>query len=406
MPDDTGNQSQQNMGASENDGIPDAVKETLNTVRTFHMTLFGLCAALLVFSINIEPVEWIEKSLTELDAAQNSTFKDFDQYVDQTIQSQFPTHYYLSLIKSAAEDVGIALPENMNAPLIPHSIILPNFTNRKLVECREKINDPAPQYVYLPDFDSFTDALYEIMQNAKEKGCHVLAAVLIERDPALPNIELLKLVFPPQTCNQKIDPIPIVFNEHLIEKGPQSLTLFQQCCQQWFEQVQPGLVDIKDGAVILFPDIEPAWDDVKNMTIADAQKELKRKRLKGGEKLKLGGIEFTQYNVILFAPPLIIAVLLYGIVYLAHLSDISKNHRQKIRGYPLFGLFLRRPACCFATASIILLPSLFESILIYKTWYWTSSLTWLSLVFLGITLILAIWLDSMIRRLRHDIYGN
>ncbi len=109
-----------------------------------------------------------------------------------------------------------------------------------------------------------------------------------------------------------------------------------------------GWVETRGARVVLFPHLQPFWEEVRTLTPSEAIRHLQARA-----DAQRGNVEVLAWG----GPLVVLAIMLYLFAQLGHLKGIAARDQAAIRDYPWIGLFDDRLSVSLVLASIVALPA-------------------------------------------------
>lgn len=138
--------------------------------------------------------------------------------------------------------------------------------------------------------------------------------------------------------------------------------------RDWFTKTTDIELQLKGKSI--FPGLEQFWGEVAKSKPLQAYGAISAQRERGKKDISVLGLTFAQDLAILAVPLALFGLVLYLSIHVSHLLRVvsrSDKDRESLHSFPWIALFGDRTAIILGDASVILLPLIANSVLIWKS---------------------------------------
>lgn len=366
------------------------VEETLKSARIVQRMLMLVCATVLVVALYPSEEKDYSGAIAEVDTIVKI---DLDQFINSSLQQvkslatgmDLANAYkraFESAIRHELEQEGFIYPPSQ--PL-NHEVFLPAFDenyvrsllhNGTIEDYRDFISENMGiEYIFVQP---------EYLATAFVKKIHELNI------PPTSKITGIKLVMSPplytkhkpKTFHLKMILILAVLKPNLgsyllvVENPPVSLldTFDETRFQDWLnsQKLLDRLVEGKLGdrhfytAESIFPQLRSVWSLVADKVPEEAKQVLSGEVEKSRRSISFHGVEIDASMVVVAGPLLAVMLFLYLLSYAGHLKRIYHNDTDSFCTFPWLPLFTDRISPTVSFASIVILPFVAFSLLLWR----------------------------------------
>jgi hypothetical protein len=373
-------------------------KEFLDAIRTTHLLLIVVSAAVLFFALSPRDSELYGLAKAEIDSLQKVQFEGYLKSVAPTAQSAIERRAdSLKIVLSREQrDFKVSPSLGSQGQLVtawpddssklkdilaffegPNEISVPNYVID--AQLLPSLRSAVAKYNSQKCVQAFTekpvpcgkitkDFRLELVDVEIVKHPDVTITIPIRREKYTFDLEIpVYKDFPlPHTC--KIDFIftrddeketaiateAIACQTQLAVKGNLALDWIKRTPTQasaLLTTVQPGTVEI------LFHS-RAVWDQISGMTRAEAARFLGDKVRSSRQTVSVGGLSLDERLVTLLAPPLLVAIEVYLLAQIIMLRTALNRRLIKMQAYPWVGMFDGTLPFAISVFTTVLLPCL------------------------------------------------
>lgn len=367
--------------------------ESLKTGRNIHRALVVMCAAIIIFGLSPNRTEQYESAIMELETLKSLDEKALMNHVLAAVNSEFTDFDFKSEIYKISEqyrNITISPDVAWNAVAVFPFMFDEFPANASLNEIEDYFVSEHPVYVFRPyqkDWNTGIKKGINSIRHAVERT--VARSFKVEAvDMKDPNAldEYIKIR---RTSPGKISTWPDSFLNLFItwssyygleteEQGVRGrfVALRPNVFLEWFESQEISHIlrqKINDYG-LLFPNLRPVWNDIRDLSMDKAIVTLNRKRAESRNSMSLMDFSVDEEIVIYVAPSIILCVISYLLVHILHLRSIADEHAETISEFPWMVLFKGRLARFLTFTSLFLLPLTANGIVIFRTYDGPSAL--------------------------------
>lgn len=118
-----------------------------------------------------------------------------------------------------------------------------------------------------------------------------------------------------------------------------------------------NILEVRDGEVVLFPRLRPFWEEVRTLSLPEAVRHLRARADEQRGNVQVFGADVSTRLLGWGGPLVVLAIALYLLAQLRHLTGIAWNNPSALREYPWIALFNDRLSVAMVVVSIVLLPA-------------------------------------------------
>lgn len=396
------------------------MQDSLKTARGIYLTYLGVCAVILLFGLSPQRSGMYESAVRELETLNTLDETALSNYVRDSVTAGLADMDIRNTLESVMDKWGHA---NIaaNIELEPVSImpfIFESFPKTaSLADIERYLLTEHPVFVFKPYAENLEIGL--------RKSTNAIARTVGMTDANSFTIESIDM-----NDIQAMD----TFNNRLTYSRGQVITegldAFVTLSVRWSnyygveiekQQVRGRFVALKpysfsnwldsqyelkqltldeDGQTNLLPKLRPVWNDIRSSTINGAIVILNRKKSASKKTMTVLGLSAHEDIVVLFAPMATFFMAIFLLSHFRHIHQMANRNAQPLNEFPwivLFNGFLNQ---LIVFATIIILPTLANAVIIQRAWDVHSAYTWLGLLLATATLITCVTIVAEIRFLR------
>lgn len=361
--------------------------ESLKSIRTIHQILILVSTAIAVFAISIKPVDDIYKEV--------STYISFNQHKFSHLVASTHSNEITNQIKDIKALLGV-MPNNVPSLTVQFAYNpggIPSLNQLVTHEGKFDIKK-AMRHFKVPEYSSLIKRIIS-SANLSNKSWYVQLDTL----PNEPDSLRVLIFLETQNSRPIEDRLPEILklkSKSIIQSGVRAGDAYVQNCYARVMAVNPEDVKSVD---FLYPEVDQDFYNnpeilslirrIANLSMVkaiDFVETLSDEQLKkgGGDEigLEIVGLKVASKVAVIIAPVILLFLLLYMLALVLHLNKIFAVDKGTANTFPWMGLFTNRFSQVLTITSLVILPVLSASLIVFKSYSPISTKWQLGVIYL------------------------
>lgn len=386
------------------------MEESLKTGRIIYLTFLGVCAVILLFGLSPNRAGLYESAVKELEIFSRLDEAALRDYVHASVNSELKIFDFKKITDLELNKWTYATI-SPRVDWTPVSILPFVFESvpmtESLVEIERYFLTKHPVFVFqpYPDYleNGFRKCINDIGRAAGKTDAPSfrIESVDMKDSQAVGDFNAMLQKSRGTMIGQGLDSfvtLSIIWSSHYGVKKEELrirgrfVALESYTFSRWFESQEAlkGLTQRVDGQKTLFPHLRPVWNDIRTSTINGAIVVLNRKKSESKKTMSVLGLTAHEEIVVFVAPLATLCVIIYLLTHILHIRSIASKNLELLSEFPWIVFFAGFLSRSLTYGSLLLLPTIANTVIIIRAWDLRSSFTWIGFL-LAMGSLIASW---------------